>query len=128
MDYFFNGVINHDENIVKNEYLLISWYKMETFSKVSKLNHFVPLLKKIIYINSAVTQSVFGMIGRKYNLIFLLFVSFQLLPKISSLIKTVQIFLLYKGNSDRMWMIFKSAITNFAKLFYLDWINSYADR
>ena len=102
MDYFFNGVINHDENIVKNEYLLISWYKMETFSKVSKLNHFVPLLKKIIYVNSAVTQSVFGMIGRKYNLIFLLFVSFQLLPKISSLIKTVQIFLLYKGNSDRM--------------------------
>ena len=128
MDYFFNGVINHDENIVKNEYLLISWYKMETFSKVSKLNHFVPLLKKIIYINSAVTQSVFGMIGRKYNLIFLLFVSFQLLPKISSLIKTVQIFLLYKGNSDRMWMIFKSVITNFAKLFYLEWINSYADR
>ena len=128
MDYFFNGVINHDENIVKNEYLLISWYKMETFSKVSKLNHFVPLLKKIIYINSAVTQSVFGMIGRKYNLIFLLFVSFQLLPKISSLIKTVQIFLLYKGNSDQMWMIFKSAITNFAKLFYLEWINSYADR
>ena len=130
MDYFFNGVINHDENIAKNEYLVIYWYKMETLSKVSKPNHFVPLLKKVICkrkkqsslisipapkkvklnkiiikhsgTNSAVTQSMFGMIGRKGNLIFLLFMSFQLLPKIGSLIKTVQIFLLHKGNSDRI--------------------------
>ena len=49
MDYFFNGVINHDENIVKNECLVIYWYKMETLSKVSNLHHFVPLLKKVIY-------------------------------------------------------------------------------
>ena len=40
MDYFFNGIINHDENIVKNKYLVIYWHKMETFSKVSKPNHF----------------------------------------------------------------------------------------
>ena len=120
MDYFFNGVINHDENIVKNEYLVIYWYKMETLSKVSKPNHFVPLLKKVIYkrkkqssltpipapkkvklnkiivkhsgTNSAVTQSMLGMIGRKGILIFLLFMSFQLLPKIGILIKTVQSF------------------------------------
>ena len=49
MDYTFNGVINHDENIVKNKYLVIYWYKMETLPKASKPNHFVPLLKKFIY-------------------------------------------------------------------------------
>ena len=52
--------------------------------------------------NSSVTQSMFGMIGRKGNLIFLLLMSFQLLPKIGSLIKTVKIFLLHNGNSDRI--------------------------
>ena len=108
MDYFFNGVINHDENIIKNNYLVIYSYKMGTLSKVSKPNHFVPLLKKIIYkrkkqsslisipapkkvklnkiimkhsrTNSTVTQSMFGMTGRKGNSIFLLFMYFQLLP------------------------------------------------
>ena len=101
---------------------------MEILSKVSKPNRFVSLLKKIIYkrkrqsslisipapkkvklnkiimkhsgTNSAITQSMFGMIGRKGNSIFVLFMYFQLLPKIVSLIKTVQVFLLHKGNSD----------------------------
>ena len=82
---------------------------METLSKVSKPNHFVPLLKNVIWkrkkqsslilipvpkkvklnkiiikhsgTNSAVTQSMFGIIGRIVNLIFLLFMSFQLLPE-----------------------------------------------
>ena len=96
---------------------------------MSKPNHFVPLLKKVTYkkkrqsslisipapkkvkINkiikhsgttSAVTQPMFGIIGRKVNLIFLLFLSFHLLPKTGNLTKNVQIFLLHKANSDRM--------------------------
>ena len=52
--------------------------------------------------NSVVTKSIFGMISGKSNLIFLLFLSFQLLLKIGSLIKTVQIFSLHKGNTDRI--------------------------
>ena len=117
MDYFINGVINNDEKIVKNKYLVISWYKLERLSKVSKPNQFVPLLKKFTYkrkkqsslisipkkvkldqiiikhnqANSVITQSMFGMIGSKGNLIFLLFISFHLLPIIGSLIRTAQI-------------------------------------
>ena len=117
MDHFINGVINNDEKIVKNKYLVISWYKLERLSKVSKPNQFVPLLKKFTYkrkkqsslisipkkvkldqiiikhnqANSVITQSMFGMIGSKGNLIFLLFISFHLLPIIRSLIRTAQI-------------------------------------
>ena len=117
MDYFINGVINNDEKIVKNKYLVIYWYKLERLSKVSKPNQFVPLLKKFTYkrkkqlslisiprkvkldeiiikhnqANSVITQSMFGMIGSKGNLIFLLFISFHLLPIIGSLIRTAQI-------------------------------------
>ena len=117
MDHFINGVINNDEKIVKNKYLVISWYKLERLSKVSKPNQFVPLLKKFTYkrkkqsslisipkkvkldqiiikhnqANSVITQSMFGMIGSKGNLIFLLFISFHLLPIIGSLIRTAQI-------------------------------------
>ena len=104
MDYFINGVISNDEKIVKNEYFVLYWYKMERLSKVSKPNQFVPLLKKVTYkrkkqsslisisknvkldkiiikhnqANSVITQSMFGMIGNKGNLIFLLFISFHL--------------------------------------------------
>ena len=117
MDYFINGVISNDEKIVKNEYFVLYWYKMERLSKVSKPNQFVPLLKKVTYkrkkqsslisisknvkldkiiikhnqANSVITQSMFGMIGSKGNLIFLLFISFHLLPIIGSLIRTAQI-------------------------------------
>ena len=117
MDYFINGVISNDEKIVKNEYFVLYWYKMERLSKVSKPNQFVPLLKKVSYkrkkqsslisisknvkldkiiikhnqANSVITQSMFGMIGNKGNLIFLLFISFHLLPIIGSLIRTAQI-------------------------------------
>ena len=117
MDYFINGVISNDEKIVKNEYFVLYWYKMERLSKVSKPNQFVPLLKKVTYkrkkqsslisisknvkldkiiikhnqANSVITQSMFGMIGSKGNLIFLLFISFHLLPIICSLIRTAQI-------------------------------------
>ena len=49
MDYFINGVISNDEKIVKNEYFVLYWYKMERLSKVSKPNQFVPLLKKFTY-------------------------------------------------------------------------------
>ena len=117
MDYFINGVINNDEKIVKNKYLVIYWYKLERLSKVSKPNQFLPLLKKFTYkrkkqsslisipkkvkldkiiikhnqANSVITQSMFGMIGSKGNLIFLLFISFHLLPIIGSLIRTAQI-------------------------------------
>ena len=117
MDYFINGVISNDEKIVKNEYFVLYWYKMERLSKVSKPNQFVPLLKKVTYkrkkqsslisisknvkldkiiikhnqANSVITQSMFGMIGSKGNLIFLLFISFHLLPIIRSLIRTAQI-------------------------------------
>ena len=117
MDHFINGVINNDEKIVKNKYLVISWYKLERLSKVSKPNQFVPLLKRFTYkrkkqsslisipkkvkldqiiikhnqANSVITQSMFGMIGSKGNLIFLLFISFHLLPIIGSLIRTAQI-------------------------------------
>ena len=117
MDYFINGVISNDEKIVKNEYFVRYWYKMERLSKVSKPNQFVPLLKKVTYkrkkqsslisisknvkidkiiikhnqANSVITQSLFGMIGSKGNLIFLLFISFNLLPIIGSLIRNAQI-------------------------------------
>ena len=117
MDYFISGVISNDEKIVKNEYFVLYWYKMERLSKVSKPNQFVPLLKKVTYkrkkqsslisisknvkldkiiikhnqANSVITQSMFGMIGSKGNLIFLLFISFHLLPIIGSLIRTAQI-------------------------------------
>ena len=117
MDYFINGVISNDEKIVKNEYFVLYWYEMERLSKVSKPNQFVPLLKKVTYkrkkqsslisisknvkldkiiikhnqANSVITQSMFGMIGSKGNLIFLLFISFHLLPIIRSLIRTAQI-------------------------------------
>ena len=117
MDYFINGVINNDEKIVKNKYLVIYWYKLERLSKVSKPNQFVPLLKKFTYkrkkqlslisiprkvkldeiiikhnqANSVITQSMFGMIGSKGNLIFLLFTSFHLSPIIGSLIRTAEI-------------------------------------
>ena len=117
MDYFINGVISNDEKIVKNEYFVLYWYEMERLSKVSKPNQFVPLLKKVTYkrkkqsslisisknvkldkiiikhnqANSVITQSMFGMIGSKGNLIFLLFISFHLLPIIGSLIRTAQI-------------------------------------
>ena len=117
MDYFINGVISNDEKIVKNEYFVLYWYKMERLSKVSKPNQFVPLLKKVTYkrkkqsslisisknvkldkiiikhnqANSVITQSMFVMIGSKGNLIFLLFISFHLLPIIGSLIRTAQI-------------------------------------
>ena len=117
MDYFINGVISNDEKIVKNEYFVLYWYKMERLSKVSKPNQFVPLLKKVTYkrkkqsslisisknvkidkiiikhnqANSVITQSLFGMIGSKGNLIFLLFISFNLLPIIGSLIRNAQI-------------------------------------
>ena len=117
MDYFINGVISNDEKIVKNEYFVLYWYKIERLSKVSKPNQFVPLLKKVTYkrkkqsslisisknvkldkiiikhnqANSVITQSMFGMIGSKGNLIFLLFISFHLLPIIGSLIRTAQI-------------------------------------
>ena len=117
MDYFINGVISNDEKIVKNEYFVLYWYKIERLSKVSKPNQFVPLLKKVTYkrkkqsslisisknvkldkiiikhnqANSVITQSMFGMIGSKGNLIFLLFISFHLLPIIRSLIRTAQI-------------------------------------
>ena len=117
MDYFINGVISNDEKIVKNEYFVLYWYEMERLSKVSKPNQFVPLLKKVTYkrkkqsslisisknvkldkiiikqnqANSLITQSMFGMIGRKGNLICLLFNSFHLLPIIGSLIRTTQI-------------------------------------
>ena len=117
MDYFINGVINNDEKIVKNKYLVIYWYKLERLSKVSKPNQFLPLLKKFTYkrkkqsslisipkqvkldkiiikhnqANSVITQSMFGMIGSSGNLIFLLFISFHLLPIIGSLIRTAQI-------------------------------------
>ena len=90
---------------------------MERLSKVSKPNQFVPLLKKVSYkrkkqsslisisknvkldkiiikhnqANSVITQSMFGMIGSKGNLIFLLFISFHLWPIIGSLIRTAQI-------------------------------------
>ena len=49
MDYLINGVINNDEKIVKNKYLVIYWYKLERLSKVSKPNQFAPLLKKFTY-------------------------------------------------------------------------------
>ena len=117
MDYFINGVISNDEKIVKNEYFVRYWYKMERLSKVSKPNQFVPLLKKVTYkrkkqsslisisknvkidkiiikhnqANSVITQSLFGMIGSKGNLIFLLFIYFNLLPIIGSLIRNAQI-------------------------------------
>ena len=117
MDYFINGVISNDEKIVKNEYFVLYWYKMERLSKVSKPDRFVPLLKKVTYkrkkqsslisisknvkldkiiikhnqANSVITQSMFGMIGSKGNLIFLLFIPFHLLPIIGSLIRTAQI-------------------------------------
>ena len=117
MDYFINGVISNDEKIVKNEYFVLYWYKIERLSKVSKPNQFVPLLKKVTYkrkkqsslisisknvkidkiiikhnqANSVITQSLFGMIGSKGNLIFLLFISFNLLPIIGSLIRNAQI-------------------------------------
>ena len=117
MDYFINGVISNDEKIVKNEYFVLYWYEMERLSKVSKPNQFVPLLKKVTYkrkkqsslisisknvklekiiikhnqANSVITQSMFVMIGSKGNLIFLLFISFHLLPIIGSLIRTAQI-------------------------------------
>ena len=117
MDYFINGVISNDEKIVKNEYFVLYWYKIERLSKVSKPNQFVPLLKKVTYkrkkqsslisisknvkidkiiikynqANSVITQSLFGMIGSKGNLIFLLFIYFNLLPIIGSLIRTTQI-------------------------------------
>ena len=104
MDYFINGVISNDEKIVKNEYFVLYRYKMERLSKVSKPNQFVPLLKKVTYkrkkqsslisisknvkldkiiikhnqANSVITQSMFGMIGSKGILIFLLFISFHL--------------------------------------------------
>ena len=117
MDYFINGVISNDEKIVKNEYFVLYWYKMERLSKVSKPNQFVPLLKKVTYkrkkqsslisisknvkidkiiikhnqANSVITQSLFGMIGSKGNLIFLLFIYFNLLPIIGSLIRNAQI-------------------------------------
>ena len=117
MDYFINGVISNDGKIVKNEYFVLYWYEMERLSKVSKPNQFVPLLKKVSYkrkkqsslisisknvkldkiiikhnqANSVITQSMFGMIGNKGNLIFLLFISFHLLPIIGSLIRTAQI-------------------------------------
>ena len=97
MDYFINGVISNDEKIVKNEYFVLYWYKMERLSKVSKPNQFVPLLKKVTYkrkkqsslisisknvklekiiikhnqANSVITQSMFVMIDSKGNLIFL---------------------------------------------------------
>ena len=90
---------------------------MERLSKVSKPNQFVPLSKKVTYkrkklsslmsisknvkidkiiikynqANSVITQSLFGMIGSKGNLIFLLFLSFNLLPIIGSLIRNAQI-------------------------------------
>ena len=32
MDYFINGVISNDEKIVKNEYFVRYWYKMERLS------------------------------------------------------------------------------------------------
>ena len=117
MDYFINDVISNDEKIVKNKYLVIYWYKLERLSKVSKPNQFVPLLKKFTYkrkkqsslisipkkvkldkiiiehnqANSVITQSMLGMIGSKGNLIFLLFISFHLLPIIDSLIRTAEI-------------------------------------
>ena len=90
---------------------------MERLSKVSKPNQFAPLLKKVTYnrkkqsslilisknvkldriiikhnqASSVITQSMFGMIGSKGDLIFLLFISFHLLPIIGSLIRTAQI-------------------------------------
>ena len=117
MDYFINGVISNDEKIVKNEYFVLYWYKMERLSKVSKPNQFVPLLKKVTYkrkkqsslisisknvkldkiiikhnqANNVITQSMFGMIGSKGNLICLLFIYFRLLPIIGSSIRTAQI-------------------------------------
>ena len=117
MDYFINGVINNDEKLVNNKYLVIYWYKLERLSIVSKPNQFAPLLKMFTYkrkkqsslisipktvkldkiiikhnqANSVITQSMFGMIGSKGNLIFLLFISFHLLPIIGSLIRTAQI-------------------------------------
>ena len=117
MDYFINGVISNDEKIVKNEYFVLYWYKMERLSKVLKPNQFVPLLKKVTYkrkkqsslisisknvkldkiiikhnqANNVITQSMFGMIGIKGNLICLLFIYFHLLPIIGSSIRTAQI-------------------------------------
>ena len=89
MDYFINGVINNDEKLVNNKYLVIYWYKLERLSIVSKPNQFAPLLKMFTYkrkkqsslisipktvkldkiiikhnqANSVITQSMFGMIG-----------------------------------------------------------------
>ena len=96
VDYFINGVISNDE---KNQYFVCYWYKMERRSKVWKPNQFVPLFKKVTYKrkkqsslisisknvkidkiiikhnqpSSVITQSLFGMIGSKGKLIFLLF-------------------------------------------------------
>ena len=84
---------------------------------MSKPNQFVPLLKKVTYkrkkqsslisisknvkldkiiikhnqANNVITQSMFGMIGSKGNLICLLFIYFRLLPIIGSSIRTAQI-------------------------------------
>ena len=41
--------------------------------------------------NNVITQSMFGIIGSKGNLIFLLFISFHVLPIIGSLRRTAQI-------------------------------------
>ena len=105
MDYFFNGVINHDESFCPIVKKVIYMRKKQSSlipipaPKKVKLNK---IIVKQSGTNSAVTQSMLAMIGKKGILIFLLFMLFHLLPKIGILIKTVQIFFLRKGNSDRI--------------------------